>query len=301
MNGFPLVILGVALFALAYVLWRIQGKINDVIHAVDQGFAAIETGVTKNILDQNGTFAGVVKAVDASFTTMETGVSQAMLGQGGVLSVTTGALGSARDLFHQAGNDIHDARILLAQDVRKIVTDSATILDDVGNPLIDAGDWLNGIGNAIDIDIAGDHPLAGIAQPFRDVGDTVDTVGNKCLEAEGGLNQLSVKMLDAAAQLDSLRTGADNIGNQFDGLSKYVDTTFRSDVGNAVSQLDQARKSLDQFFSAFQGGVGASVQELENARKFLDAELLLLVNNRLTAALAVAGVVLIIAGVSIGL
>ncbi|HXW98325.1 MAG TPA: hypothetical protein VEI51_01220 [Methanomicrobiales archaeon] len=301
MNGFPLVILGVALFALAYVLWRIQGRINDVIRAVDQGFAAIENGVTKNVLDPNGTFAGVVKAVDTSFTTMENGVSQAMLGQGGVLSVTTGALGNARDLFHQAGNDIHDARILLAQDVRTIVTDSATILDDVGNPLLDVGGWLVGIGNDIDIDIAGDHPLAGIAQPFKDIGNDVDAVGNKCLEAENGLNQLSVKMLDAAQQLDALRTGADNIGDQFDGLSKYMDTTFRSDVGDAVTKLGQARTSLDQFFSAFQSGVGASVQELENARKFLDGELLLLVNNRLTAALAVVGVVLIVTGVSIGL
>jgi uncharacterized protein YoxC len=301
MNGLPLVILGVALFALAYVLWKIQGRINEIMRAVDLGFKAIENGVTKNLLDPNGAFSGVTKAVDQSFTTMENSLTQTMLGPGGVLSATTGSLNNARDVFHQAGNDIHDARILLAQDMRKIITDSATILDDVGHPLVDAGGWLNNIGNGIDINIADTHPLAGVAQPFRDVGDTVDTVGDKCLEAEGQLNQMSVKVLDAAAKLDGLRTGADNVGDQFNGLSIYVDTTFRAGVKTSVDDLEKARASLDQLFAAFRTGIGASVQELENARSFLDSQLLTLVNNRLTYALAVAGIILIAAGVSIGL
>jgi len=301
MNGLPLVVLGVALFALAYVLWKIQGRINEIMSAVDMGFRAIEDGVTKNLLDPNGAFVGVTKAVDQSFTTMEGSLTQNLLGPGGVLAATTGSLNNARDVFHQAGNDIHDARILLAQDMRKIVTDSATILDDVGNPLVDAGGWLNNIGNDIDVDIAGAHPLAGVAQPFRDVGDTVDTVGDKCLEAEDQLNQMSVKILDAAARLDALRTGADTVGDQFNSLSVYVDTTFRAGVKTSADDLEKARVSLDQLFTAFRTGVGVSIQELENARKFLDSELLTLVNNQLTYALGVAGIILIIAGVSIGL
>lgn len=301
MNGLPLVILGVALFALAYVLWKIQGRINEIMRAVDLGFGAIEDGVRKNLLDPNGAFGGVTKAVDQSFTTMENSLTQNMLGPGGVLSATTGTLNNARDVFYQAGNDIHDARILLAQDIRTIVTDSATILDDVGNPLVDAGVWLNNIGDDIDIDIAGAHPFSGLAQPFHDIGNTVDTVGNKCLEAEDQLNKMSVKVLDAAAKLDALRTGADNVGNQFNGLSIYVDTTFRAGVSTSVDDLEKARVSLDRFFAAFRTGVGTSMQELENARRFLDSQLLTLVNNRLTAALTVAGIIFIIAGVSIGL
>jgi hypothetical protein len=301
MNGLPLVILGVALFALAYVLWKIQGRINEIMRAVDLGFRSIEDGVRKNLLDPNGAFGGVTKAVDQSFATVENSLTRNMLGPGGVLSATTGTLNNARDVFYQAGNDIHDARILLAQDMRKIVTDSATILDDVGNPLVDAGGWLNTIGNDIDVDIGGLHPLAGVAQPFHDVGNTVDTVGNKCLEAEGQLNLMSTKVLDAAARLDALKTGADAVGNQFNGLSIYVDTTFRAGVMTSVDDLEKARASLDRFFAAFRTGVGTSIQELENARRFLDSRLLTLVNSRLTAALVVAGVILIIAGVSIGL
>ncbi|MGA2935198.1 MAG: hypothetical protein ABSD81_08605 [Methanomicrobiales archaeon] len=301
MNGLPLVILGVALFALAYVLWKIQGRINEIMRAVDLGFKAIEDGVRKNLLDPNGAFGGVTKAVDKSFMTMENSLTQNMLGPGGVLSTTTGTLNTARDVFHQAGNDIHDARILLAQDMRKIITDSGTILDDVGHPLVDAGGWLNNIGNDIDVDIGGLHPFKDLAKPFRDVGGTVDTVGDKCLEAEDQLNQMSTKVLDAAAKLDALRTGADNVGNEFNGLSIYVDTTFRAGVRTSVDDLEKARVSLDQLFAAFTTGVGTSIQELENARRFLDSQLLQLVNNRLTAALAVAGIIFIVIGVSIGI
>ena len=54
MNGFPVMILGVMLLALAYILWRIQGKIGEITGAVDQGFKTIEDGITKNMLGPAG-------------------------------------------------------------------------------------------------------------------------------------------------------------------------------------------------------------------------------------------------------
>ena len=71
--------------------------------------------------------------------------------------------------------------------------------------------------------------------------------------------------------------------------------------GPSVNDLEKARISLDQFFSAFKSGVTASVTEMEGARTYLDSQLLMLVDKNTITALAVAGVILIIIGVSIGL
>jgi len=301
MNGFPLVVLGVALFALAYVLWQVRSRIGVITAAVDRAFRTIEDGITNNMLGPASPFTGVVTSVDGSFRTIGNGLTQNMLGPGGILATTTQTLNSARDLFYQAGNDIHDTRIMVAQDIRKIVTDSETILQDVGDPLDDAGTWLNDIGNGIDIDIAGARPFHDLAQPFRDVGDTCSDVGGKCLEAKGKLAQVSGKLLDAAAKLDALKTGADGIGGQFGSLSQYTNTTFRNGVTASVNDLEQARASLDQLFTGLRNGVTASVQELELARNYLDSQLLLIVDQRIIAALSGAGAVLIATGVAIGL
>lgn len=239
MNGFPVVILGVMLFALAYILWKMQGKIGEITGAVDRGFKTIENGITQN-----------------------------MLGPTGFVPAATTTLNNARDVFYHAGNDIQAARILVAQDIGKIVNDSEAILGDVGNPLITAGKWLNNIGD--------DIPFGDLAQPFHDVGNTVDDIGDKCLEAKDKLVEVSQKLQDAASSLDALSQGATSVGREFDGLSRYTGTTFRT-------------------------GVETSVHELEQARTFLDSELLMLADRRLIAALAVLGVIFIVTGVSIGL
>ncbi len=301
MNGFPLVILGIAFFALAYILWKIQGKIGEIIGAVDQGFKAIEDGVNQNILSPTGAFSGVTNSVDQSFQTIENGLNQNILGPGGILDDATTALNAASSLFNQAGTEIQAAQALVATDILQVINDSEKTLSDVESDLTTATNTLNTIGNDIDVDIFGTHPLSGVAQPFFDVANTVQDVNNDCVDASNELAEMAVHVQAAAGRLNALSTDATNLANQFAGLSQYTGTTFRNGVSTSVTDLEKARISLDQFFSTFRSGVSASVTELEAARTYLDSQLLLLVSKNTINALAVAGVVLIIIGVSIGL
>ena len=206
MNGFPLVILGIAFFALAYILWKIQGKIGEIIGAVDKGFKAIEDGVNQNILSPTGAFAGVTSSVDQSFKTIENGLNQNMLGSGGILDDATTTLNTASSLFNQASTDIQAAQTLVDTDIVKVINDSEKTLGDVESDLATAQGTLNTIGNAIDVDIAGTHPLSGLAQPFFDVANTVGDVNADCLQATMELLEMEVHVNAAAKRLNALRT-----------------------------------------------------------------------------------------------
>ena len=186
-------------------------------------------------------------------------------------------------------------------DMLKVITDSEKTLSDVENDLTTASNTLNTIGNVIDVDIAGTHPLSGVAQPFFDVANTVQDVNNDCVDASNELAEMAVHVQAAAARLNALSIDATNLASQFAGLSQYTNTTFRNGVSSSVNDLEKARISLDQFFSTFRSGVTASVTDLEGARTYLDSQLLMLVDKNTINALAVAGVILIMIGVSIGL
>ena len=301
MNGFPLVILGVALFALAYSLLKVQGKISEITKAVNLGFKTIEDGINKNLLEPNGAFGGLTNAVDQSFQTIEDGINVTVLGPNGAFSITNAALNYTRDTFYQASIDIKSGRTLLTKDVCGTIGDCQTILDDVGKPLKDAGTWVYGIGDTINIDILGDHPLEPVAKPFHDVGTTLGNVGDKCIEAEDKLGELTVRVLNAADALNQLSAQANAVGTQIDSLNKYMDTTFKAGVSTSLTNLNQIHVSVDQVLTTFTKGVEGSVKELENARTSLDSLLSKIVNKQWITGLAIAGIVLIIVGVSIGI
>jgi hypothetical protein len=300
MNGFPLVILGVALFALAYSLLKIQGKISEITKAVNLGFKTIEDGISKNLLDPNSGFSGVSKAVDQNFKTIEDGITESVLGPKGALVMVNGTLVFARDVFYQASTDIHGGRVLLTTDVCQTIGECQTILDDVGRPLVEAGTWIYGIGDALNVEILDGHPFAAVAKPFHDVGTTVDNVGDKCVVAEDKLGDLTLRVTDAALKLDSLSNGVYNIGEQVDSLNKYIDNTLRPGVQKSVIDIEKVRVSVDAVLISFKTGVEGSLKELENARTYLDSLLSKMVNKQWIATLAVAGIVLILTGVSIG-
>jgi microcompartment protein CcmL/EutN len=71
MNGFPLVLLGVVLFAVGYALLKIQGKMKDITAAIDSGFKTIEDGITDNLLGSNGALTKAKSAVDQSYLTLK--------------------------------------------------------------------------------------------------------------------------------------------------------------------------------------------------------------------------------------
>jgi hypothetical protein len=301
MNGFPLVILGVALFALAYSLLKIQGKIGEITKAVNLGFKTIEDGINNNLLDPKGAFGGLTTAVDKNFQTIENGIRTNILGPNGALPMVNLTLNYTRDMFYQASNDITIGRVLLTNDVCKTIGDCQTLLDDVGQPLKTAGTWIYGIGSAINIDIAGGHPLEPVAKPFEDVGTTVDNVGNKCINAEDKLGELTARVMTAANTLNQLSTKVYGVGDQVDSLSKYIDDTLKAGVAASVTDLEQVHVSVDRLLSTFTTGVEGSVKELEKARTSLDSLQAKLVNKQWIAALAVAGITLIVTGVSIGI
>jgi hypothetical protein len=47
MNGFPLVLLGMVLFVVAYFLIKIQSKMKEITDAIDMGFKTIEDGLPR--------------------------------------------------------------------------------------------------------------------------------------------------------------------------------------------------------------------------------------------------------------
>ena len=65
MDGFPLVLLGITLFAIAYAMLKIQRKMQEVTKAIDAGFKTIEDGVTQNLLGSQG---AITKSTTALIT-----------------------------------------------------------------------------------------------------------------------------------------------------------------------------------------------------------------------------------------
>ncbi len=301
MNGFPLVVLGVALFALAYSLLKIQGKISEITKAVNQGFKTIEDGINKSLLDPNSGFGAISSAVDQNFGTIENGIEENILGPKGALVMINGTLVFTRDMFYQTSTDIRNGRTLLTKDVCQTIGECQTILDDVGKPLITAGTWIYGVGNAINIEIAGAYPLAAVAKPFHDVGNAVDDVGDKCITAEDKLGDLTLRVMDAASKLDSLSTGVYNLGGQVDSLNSYIDTTFKVGVQKSVTDIETVHTSVDELLSSLSVGVKGTVKELENARTHLDSLLSRIVNKQWVTALALAGITLVAIGVWMGI
>jgi hypothetical protein len=301
MNGFSLVLLGVVLFVVGYALWKIQGKLKDVTLAVDSGFKTIEDGITQNLLGPNGALTKATNAVDQNYLTISNGINNNVFGPTGLLSKSRYIMNYANTICIDVGNDILNGRLILQNDIRKTTGDIETILDDTGKPLIDAGKWLNKIGNDIDIDIAGAHPLHDLAKPFHDTGNTTKDIGGLCLSAENKLRMADLKIIQAENQLNDISTKVKALGPEIIQVRDYIDTSFTNGINASLNDLKQVTDSVKTLFSTLENGAQNSVNNLKNANSYLDSLLNNIFQKQLIIGLFSAGIILILTGVAIGL
>jgi hypothetical protein len=301
MNGFPLVLLGVVLFAVGYALLKIQGKMKDITAAIDSGFKTIEDGITDNLLGSNGALTQAKSAVDQSYLTLKNGVDDNVLGSTGLLSKTRYIMNYANVICIGVGDDVHKGKLILQNDIRKTTGDIEVILQKSGVPLINAGVWLNNIGNGIDIDIVGAHPFYDLAQPFRDTGKTVDDVGDLCLDAKAKLMQADLKIVQAESALEDISLKAKALGAEIINVSDYVNTSFTTGINASMNNLKHVTDSAKTLFLALESGAQASVNNLEKANNYLDSLLNNIFSRQLIIGLFSGGIVLILAGVALGL
>ena len=301
MNGFPLVLLGVVLFVVAYALLKIQSKMKEVTNAIDMGFKTIEDGITQNLLGPNGALTKATDAVDHNYSTIKNGMDQNVLGPQGLLSKSRDIMNFANNICAEVGNDIIDGKLILQNDIRKTTGDIEKILLDTATPLEGAGAWFIKIGTDIDIEIAGARPFHGIAQPFKDVGKTCDDVGLLVLDAKSDLEKADTKIQKAEASLQKISDKVKALGPEIIHIRDYVDTTFTNGVNSSMNDLEHLTDSVKTIFSAMENGAQTSVDNLKNANTYLDSQLNNMFRRQYVVGLLSAGVALILAGVALGL
>lgn len=301
MNGFPLVLLGVVLFVVAYALLKIQSKIKEVTNAIDMGFKTIEDGITQNLLGPNGAFTKATNAVDHNYSTIKSGIDKNILGPQGLMSKSREIMNFANNLCVEIGDDVVEGKLILQNDIRKTTGDIETILQNTGTPLISAGTWFLKIGKDIDIDIAGAHPLQGIAQPFKDIGKTCDDIGLLTLEARADLKKADVKIQLAEASLQKISDNVKALGPEIVQIRDYVDTTLSNGINQSMNDFEHLTDSVKTIFSTMENGAQTSVNNLKNANTYLDSQLNNMFRRQYVIGLLSAGVLLILAGVAIGL
>ncbi len=301
MNGFSLVLLGVVLFVVCYALWKIQGKLKDVTVAIDSGFKSIEDGVTQNLLGPNGALTKATNALDQNYSNINNGINNNVFGPTGLLSKSRNIMNYANSICISVSNDIHSGKLVLQNDIRKTTGDIETILDETGKPLIDAGKWLNKIGNDIDIDIAGAHPFQGLAKPFHDIGNTANAIGGLCFSAESKLQLADLKIMQAENSLDDISIKVKALGPEIIHVRDYIDTSFTNSINASLNDLKQVTDSVKILFSTLENGAQASVNNLKTANSYLDSLLNNIFQKQLIVGLFSAGIILILTGVAIGL
>jgi len=280
---------------------KIQGRMNEITKAVDAGFKTIEDGVTQNLLGPQGALTKATSALDQGYLTVKNGVDISVLGPTGLLSKSRYIMNYANTICISLGDDITNGRLILKNDIRKTTADIETILQNAGDPLIDAGVWLIDIGNKIDIDIAGAHPFQPIAQPFRDVGTTVDGVGDLCLDAKAKLMLADQKIILAENALNDMSSRVKSLGGEIIQVRDYVDNAFTTNINSTMNNIKQVTDNVKVVFSTLETGAQASVTNLKNANNYLDSLLNNLFQKKYIYALSAAGVALILAGIAIGI
>jgi hypothetical protein len=301
MNGFPLVLLGVVLFVVGYAILKIQGKMKEITGAIDSGFKTIEDGITDNLLGSNGALTQAKSAVEQSYLTIKTGVDENVLGSTGLLSKTRYVMNYANTICIGVGDDVHQGKLILQNDIRKTTGDIEVILQKSGVPLINAGVWLTNIGNGIDIDIAGAHPFYDLAKPFRDTGKVVDDIGDLCLDAKAKLIIADQKIMQAESALEDISLKAKALGAEIINVSNYVNTSFTTGINASMNNLKQVTDSAKTLFVAMESGAQVSVTNLEKANNYLNSLLNNIFNRQLIVGLFSAGIIMILAGVALGL
>lgn len=301
MDGFPLVLLGITLFAIAYAMLKIQNKMQEVTKAIDAGFKTIEDGVTQNLLGSQGAITKSTTALDQGYLTVKNGIDTSVLGPTGLLSKSRYIMNYANTICIGLSNDITNGRLILKNDIRKTTADIETILQNAGAPLIDAGKWLNDIGNGIDIDIAGAHPFYDLAQPFRNVGNTVDGVGDLCFDAKAKLMTADQKIILAENALNDMSLKVKSLGGEIIIVRDYVDIAFTQSINGSMDNLKKLTDNVKVVFSTLETGAQASVTNLKNANSYLDSLLNNLFQKKYIMGLSVAGIALILAGIALGI
>jgi hypothetical protein len=301
MNGFPLVLLGIVLFVVAYALLKIQSKMKEVTNAIDMGFKTIEDGITQNLLGPNGALTKATNAVDQNYVTIKNGIDKNVLGPQGLMSKSRNIMNFTNTICIEIGDGIVDGKLILQNDIRKTTGDIETILQNTGTPLINTGIWFTNIGNDIDIDILGEHPLQGIAQPFRDVGKTFDDIGDLVLLAESDLIRADNKIKKAEDSLQKISDKVKALGPEIVHIRDYMDTTFSNGINASMNDLENLTDSVKTIFSTMENGAQVSVNNLKNANSYLDSQLNNMFRRQYVAGLLSAGILLILAGVALGL
>lgn len=239
-------IIGAALLALALGLWMLKGKLAGIKNAIDIGFKTIEDGITTNLLNPN------------------TGLDRAT----NFLNQTGGTLDQIR-------NDITTAKGVVVNDVVPIMQDSAQVIgNDVGQPVKSVGGFLLNVGNKIDIDILGAHPLSAVAQPFKDAGNDLTNIGDECIDIGSKIDDAATKATSIANSMDTVSSEVKTISDDVKAIVPLVNVGLRNGLQQVVNQLAQTRNNLGQ--------------------------ILQVVNNQLLIGLVVAGILFIAAGVALG-
>lgn len=301
MNGLPLVVLGVMFFTLAYSLLKVQGKIGDIAKAVDRGFKTIEDAISVNLIDQNGPMGGISGAVDTNLAAIKRSVSETINGRGGVLEKMDTTFTTVQGITDRLAMEIKGGRDLLTGTVAPIVGDTQTIFDDIGKPLNEASATIKGIGDFLDVNIFGTQPLEPLAKPFYDVSATVCKTGGLCLDVSMKIGSIGGDITTVADKLDSVKGEIIELRSETESMHNYLNYTLKMGERKFNGDIDDIHSSINGVLSSFKAGAETSLKELADARAFLDSTLGKLINRQWIAALAVAGMALILAGASMGI
>jgi hypothetical protein len=245
-NGLPFILLGAALLAGAGGLWMFQGRLKNISDAINNAFKTIEDAVTVNLLNPN---AGLDKA--------------------------TQVLNQVSNVLNQVKTDMKIGKDIVINDVVPVMHASATIIrNDVGNPLESVGNLIIQVGNGIDIDVVGAHPLHGLAQPLKDAGNYLEDIGDKCVDVGNKIDTAANKTHNVAQGMDTVANAVKTVSDDLAAIVPLVNTTLRNGLQSLVNNLAQGRNTINQVLG--------------------------FVNNQLIVALAAAGILAIATGVALG-
>jgi hypothetical protein len=301
MNGFPLILLGVVLFAVAYALLKIQSKMKEVTNAIDMGFKTIEDGITQNLLGKDGALTKASTAIETSYTAMEIGIKENLLGKNGLLGKGDAILLSTSDLCVQVSTEITNGKNAAMADFNEVTEDIGQVLQDVGEPMLDVGKFMTDVGNGINQEILGEHPFEGLAKPFLDAGTTCTGIGDKILLAHSDLDKSANKVKKLGNTLDGISSDIKAMGPKIDETRLYMDKTFKDGVNATMGDLKGVKDDVKSIFTAMEKGAQASVDNLKNANTYLDAQINGMFQRKYITGLLAAGVALILAGAALGI
>lgn len=300
MDGYPLVLIGVTLLAVAYSIQKIQGKMKELTNAIDLGFKSIEDGITSNV---KGALAEASSSVDRCYATLENGIVVKVLGtsgQEGVLDRGLKVMDFASGICVEVGNDIGRGRQFLAQDIRGTTAKMEVVLQDTAKPLNDAGGFFKTIGDGINIPLPGE-PLKPLAKPFYDVSATCVSIGKNCTDAHKDLEDADRKIMDAEVYLGQLSTKVKGYGPQITKMRDDVNSLLTNGINDSMSEVHSVTTSVKRIFTSVSDGADVVVENLRNANDAIDKQITGMFRRQHVAALVTAGLALIAAGAAVGL